>query len=47
VSVEQYARWLARFVREDGLFTLFGFWLVGGSIALLQLHRRAKDGDGG
>ncbi len=32
VSAGQYALWQARFVREDGFFTLFGFALIGGGI---------------
>lgn len=45
VSKSQYDLWQARFVREDGPFTLFGLVLAAGSLGLLQLHRtgtRAK-----
>jgi hypothetical protein len=38
VSKRQYDVWQARFVREDGLFTLFGLVLAVGSLGLLQLH---------
>jgi hypothetical protein len=38
VSKRQYDLWQARFVREDGLFTLFGLVLAVGSLGLLQLH---------
>lgn len=41
VSAGQYALWQARFVREDGLFTLFGFALIGGGLGLFRLHRAA------
>ncbi|MEZ0096072.1 hypothetical protein [Streptacidiphilus sp. EB129] len=41
VSPGQYALWQARFVREDGFFTLFGLILTVGSYGLLQLHRTA------
>jgi hypothetical protein len=41
VSAGQYALWQARFVREDGLFTLFGFVLIGGGLGLFRLHRLA------
>lgn len=40
VPREQYDRWQAEFVREDGFFTFFGLFLTGGSLGLRQLHRR-------
>ncbi|WP_152645944.1 hypothetical protein [Streptacidiphilus albus] len=41
ISASQYNHWQARFVREDGFFTLFGLVLTAGSCGLLQLHRTA------
>jgi hypothetical protein len=38
VSKSQYDLWQARFVREDGPFTLFGLVLAAGSVGLLQLR---------
>ncbi|WP_329561036.1 hypothetical protein [Kitasatospora sp. NBC_01266] len=40
VPRDQYDRWRAEFVREDGMFTIFGLFLVGGSLGLRRLHRR-------
>lgn len=40
VSADQYDLWQARFVREDGMFTLFGLGLAAGSLSLFHLHRR-------
>jgi hypothetical protein len=42
VSAGQYTVWQARYIREDGFFTLFGLFMAGGSLGLLQLHRTAK-----
>ena len=41
VSADQYAWWEAQFVRLDAPFALFGFFMVGGGLGLLQLHRTA------
>lgn len=41
VSASQYAYWEARFVRLDALFSLFGLFMIGYSLALHQLHRTA------
>jgi hypothetical protein len=41
VSRSQYEAWQARFVREDGLFTFFGLFVVVGGLGLVQLHRAA------
>ena len=41
VSKSQYDLWQARFVREDGAFTLFGLVLAVGSLRLFELHRTA------
>jgi hypothetical protein len=40
VTAAQFTEYRARFVREDGPFTLFGLGIVGVSAALLQLHRK-------
>jgi hypothetical protein len=42
VPKRQYDLWQARFVREDGLFMLFGFALAAGSLGLFQLHLTAR-----
>lgn len=42
VTADQYALWQARFVRADGLLTLFGLFLVGGSFQLIHLHRTTR-----
>lgn len=39
VPAAQFNLWEARFVREDGFFTLFGLILVWGCLYLLWLHR--------
>lgn len=41
VSADKYALWQGRFVRENGLSTLFGLGLIGGGLVLLQLHQAA------
>lgn len=41
VSADQYAYWQARFVRLDSSFTLFGLFVIGGSLGRLRLHRTA------
>jgi hypothetical protein len=38
VSKRQYDLWQARFVREDGIFMLFGLALAAGGLGLFQLH---------
>ncbi|WP_329587138.1 hypothetical protein OG500_37555 [Kitasatospora sp. NBC_01250] len=42
VAPQQYTLWQARFIREDGLFTVFGLALAGGSLGLLQLHHTTR-----
>jgi hypothetical protein len=39
VSAEEYTSWQARFVRGDGVLTIFGLMLTGLTLGLLQLHR--------
>jgi MFS family permease len=45
MSPEQYVHWQARFVREDGMFTLFGLALVAGGVGLLRLRPAAESPD--
>jgi hypothetical protein len=42
VSAVEYQAWQARYVREDGLFVLFGLVLVAGGVNLLRWHRAAR-----
>lgn len=39
ITPAQYRSWRARFLRQDGVFPMFGVFLVGGCTALLRLHR--------
>jgi hypothetical protein len=39
VSAAEYRFWEARFIREDGVFTLFGLWILGGAMAIAQVRR--------
>jgi hypothetical protein len=39
VSAAEYRVWEARFIREDGLFTFFGLWILGGAMAIAQVRR--------
>jgi hypothetical protein len=39
VSAAEYRVWEARFIREDGLFTFFGLWILGGAMAVAQVRR--------
>jgi hypothetical protein len=41
VPADRYRTWQARFVREDGMLTIFLAVLMGLSLGLLDLHRRA------
>jgi hypothetical protein len=41
VPLSQFHLWQASFVREDGLFMVFGLVAATGLIALLHLHRDA------
>ena len=45
ISAAQSNHWQARFVREDGFFTVFGLALTAGSFGLLQLHRTATQAE--
>lgn len=44
VSAAQFNVWQARYVREDGMFMVFGLALAGGSVLLLRMHRRTPSG---
>src|SRR3954470_15417569 len=39
VSASQYRVWEARFLREDGLFTLFGLFMIVGAVAVAGVRR--------
>jgi hypothetical protein len=39
VSAAEYRFWEARFIREDGVFTFFGLWILGGAMAIAQVRR--------
>lgn len=43
VTAMQYRVWEARFLREDGLFTLFGLFMVVGAAAITGTRRQVRE----
>ena len=44
MTVEQYRTWAGRFLREDGLFTLFGLMMLLGALAFAAERHEGAEG---